>query len=173
VDGSGHPVAIHATSPGMDRRVMERIRELTASELVSAERGQRPARGEAMDLLAALALQDWTTAERLVRDNPRLLERGRAPGGILHLMSKRGDTAGATWLLDHGADPNALWPHWDAEVTPLHLAAMQNQANVARLLLDRGADATVRDSKHDADALGWAEFFEHQDVVRVIKAPRT
>jgi hypothetical protein len=52
------------------------------------------------------------------------------------------------WLLDHGADPNARWSHWDAEVTPLHLAAWQADGEVVRLLLDAGADPTIRDSKH-------------------------
>ena len=46
-------------------------------------------------------------------------------GGALHLLSKRGDATAVKWLLEHGADPNALWSHWDADVTPLHLAAAQ------------------------------------------------
>ena len=31
--------------------------------------------------------------------------------------------AAVKWLLDHGANPNAPLGHWDADVTPLHLAA--------------------------------------------------
>ena len=49
--------------------------------------------------------------------------RARRPGGALHLTAKRGDAAAVRWLLERGADPNARWGHWDAEVTPLHLAA--------------------------------------------------
>jgi hypothetical protein len=35
------------------------------------------------------------------------------------------------------------------------------------LLLDAGADPTIRDSKHDADAIGWAEFFRQTDSARL------
>jgi ankyrin repeat protein len=166
VDGSGQPVAIYATAPDTDRPVMERIRALTAAELVSASRGRRPPRGEPMDLLALVSLRDWPTAEALLRENPALLA---AAGGVLHLMAKRNDAAGVQWLLDHGADPDGRWAHWDADVTPLHLAAMQGHTEIARLLVAAGADPTIRDSKHDSDAIGWAEFFQRSDILSLLK----
>jgi ankyrin repeat protein len=43
-------------------------------------------------------------------------------------------------------------------VTPLHLAAAQGHVEVVRLLLGAGADPNIRDSKHDGDAIGWAEY---------------
>jgi ankyrin repeat protein len=75
---------------------------------------------------------------------------------VLHLLAKRGDATAVRWLLDHGADPNARWSHWDAQLTPLHLAAAQGHADVVRLLLAAGADQTIRDTKLDGDAIGWA-----------------
>lgn len=170
VDGSGMPVAAYAKSPDTDLPVMEAIRAITSSELVSAERGSRPARAGTMDLVAAVALGDWQLAGRLVRENPELIERGRARGGVLHLMAKRGHVAAVKWLLDHGADPSALWAHWEADVTPLHLAAMHDHADVARVLLAGGADPNVRDSQFDSDAMGWAEFFRRQDIVEILRA---
>jgi ankyrin repeat protein len=74
------------------------------------------------------------------------------------------------WLLDHGADPNAHWAHWDAEVTPLHLAVLGGHPAIVRLLLSAGADPRIRDSKHDSDAIGWADFFGRQEIVRMLKA---
>jgi ankyrin repeat protein len=90
-------------------------------------------------------------------------------GGALHLLSKRGDAAAVKWLLEHGANPNALWAHWEAEVTPLHLAAAHGHGEVVRLLLDAGADPRIRDTKHDGDALGWAEFFKKPDIVQLLR----
>jgi ankyrin repeat protein len=152
-DGSGYPAAVYATSPDVDRRVMEMIR----------------ARGK-MDLLAALALSEWEMAAKLVRENPGVIEPGGANFGVLHLMAKRGNVQAMKWLLDRGAEPNARWPHWDADVTPLHLAASRGHADVVRLLLAAGADPTIRDSKHDSDAIGWAEFFGQPEIVQLLKA---
>jgi ankyrin repeat protein len=167
VDGDGQPIAIHATEPGIDRAVMQKIRVMTDAELLSAARGHRPPRSTPADLMAMLTLGEWETAARLVDQHPALM----APaGGVLHMMAKRNDAAAVRWLLDRGANPNGVWPHWDADVTPLHLAAMQGHAEIARLLLDAGAETSIRDSKHDSDARGWAEFFEKSAIVALIDA---
>ena len=167
-DGFGYPPAMYAESPEIDRPVMEAIRALTAAELRSADRGQRATRGGAMDLLAAVVLGDWTAAARLVHDNPELVRSG----GVLHLATKRGDARAVKWLLDHGADPNARWAHWDSDVTALHLAALADHPQIVPLLLDAGADQTIHDTKHDGDALGWAEFFHRPEMVEQLKARR-
>jgi ankyrin repeat protein len=159
-DGGGQPIASYAKGREVDRRVMEAIRALTTAELTSAERGHRAARGGALDLVASLSLGDWGTAARLIRDNVELL----TSGGALQLLAKRGDAPAVKWLLDHGADPNARWTHWDADVTALHMAAWSGNVEVARLLLAAGADPGIRDSKHDGDAMGWAEHFERREI---------
>ena len=165
-DADGYPPAMLATSPDVDRAALEAARSLTVAELRSADRGSRRANGTPMDLLASVALGDWSAADRLVRDDPSLSNAG----GTLHLLAKRGDAPGVKWLLDHGADPNARWAHWDADVTPLHLAAWQGHVAVVRVLLAAGADPTIRDSKHDGDALGWAEHGGRVEVVRLLKS---
>jgi ankyrin repeat protein len=165
VDGAGQPVMVYTETPDADRPVMEKIRDMTRAELVSAARGRRSPRAAPPDLMAALALNDFELADELVRHNPMLI----APsGGVLHLMAKRNDGAAVRWLLERGANPSGVWAHWDADVTPLHLAAMQGHAAIARMLLDAGADATIRDSKHDADPRGWAEFFQKAEIVAMI-----
>jgi len=170
VDGSGHAAVAYATVPTVDRRVMEAIRSMTAAELLSAERGERRAQVRMLDLLAALALGDRETAARLWGESTGASGSGDPRAGVLHLMAKRGDTDAVAWLLQNGADPNALWGHWDADVTPLHLATLGDHPEVVRLLLASGADPTIRDSKHDSDALGWAEFFGHASIVTLVKA---
>ena len=166
VDGSGQPVATYATTPDVDRPLMEKIGAMAAAELTSAERGHRQPRATSMDLLALLARGDFHQADRLLRENAALI----APsGGVLHLMAKRNDGMSVKWLLDHGADVNGMWPHWDAEVTPLHLAACQGHADMVRRLLAAGADRTIRDSKHDASPIGWAEHFRHPEIVKILE----
>ena len=169
VDGMGQPSALLPMTSGPDRPVMERIREMLRGELVSAERGHRPPRVGMMDVVAVLTLGDYDTAARLVRESPGLLSASGPANGALHLMAKRNETAAAAWLLDHGADPNALWAHWDADVTPLHLAAFANHPEMVRLLLARGADPRIHDSQHDSDAIGWAEFFKRPDLAAIMK----
>jgi ankyrin repeat protein len=170
VDGFGYPTAIYAMKPDIDRPVMEAIHVMTLAEMSSAVRGHRRPQVRLLDLLAALALGDTELAERIWAEHPDGTKPAGVNAGALHMMSKRGDARAVAWLLDHGADPSALWSHWEADVTPLHLAALANHPDVARLLLAHGADATIRDNQHDADALGWAEFFRRREIFDLIRA---
>jgi ankyrin repeat protein len=147
-DGDGFIAAAYATTPDADRPALEAMRD----------RGR-------MDLFTALALGELTAAEAMIRADPAAMSRG----GVLHLLAKRGQAAAVRWLLAHGADPNARWAHWDAEVTALHLAVLANHPEVARVLLDGGADPSIKDSKHDSDARGWAEFFQRAEMMQILK----
>jgi ankyrin repeat protein len=166
VDGSGQPVAVYASAPDTDRRVMEQIGAMVSAELLSAVRGHRPPRGVPMDLVALLALRDWDTATLLLRENPGLIDAG---GGALHLMAQRNDVAAVKWLLAHGASINGRWVSGGAELTPLHLAASRGHAEMVRLLLDAGGDPGIRDSRHNGDARGWAEHFQQPAIVRMLE----
>jgi ankyrin repeat protein len=169
VDGHGFTAAAYATTPDVDRRVMSAIAALTAAELLSADRGKRRAQAGLMDVMAMLSLRNWEAAETLVRDVPGIIAPGGPAVGALHLMAKRNDLAGLDWLLAHGADPNARWAHWSAEVTPLHLAAMMGHVAIVKRLLHAGADPHIRDSEHDSSAIGWAEFFKRDEVVTLLQ----
>jgi ankyrin repeat protein len=166
VDGWAMPVAAYATNPDIDRPVMERIHALTESEIASAGRGDRPMNAGALDLMASLALADWSAAERLLREQPRLVDSS----GILHLMTKRGDGKAVGWLLRHGANVDSRYAHWDSEVTPIHLAILANHPAVVSVLLDAGADVSIKDSKHEGDAMAWAEFFKRAEIVEMLKS---
>jgi len=151
-DGTGYPAAVYATDPDVDRSVMEMIR----------------ARVGTTDLFTDLALGDWDSAMRLLSENPGVVKAGGANSGVLHLMAKRNNVAAVKWLLDHSVDPNARWNHWDAAVTPLHLAILGRHPEVVRDLLAAGADPTIRDTKHKATATEWAEFFGYNEIVRIL-----
>ncbi|MEW5917542.1 MAG: ankyrin repeat domain-containing protein [Gemmatimonadota bacterium] len=148
-DDGGYPPIFYAAQPGVDRRVIEVL-----------------AAGGTRDLLAALALGDFSTAQGLLGKQTKTVEHR----GALHLMAKRGDARAVEWLLARGADPNAVWAHFDADVVPLHMAAWGGHVAVAQLLLAAGADPAIRDSKHDGDALGWAEHFQRPEIVALLQS---
>ncbi len=59
------------------------------------------------------------------------------------------------FLLGHGANINTTWnTHEPASV--LHLAAMNGDYELARFLIDRGIDMTIRDHRWGGTAEGWA-----------------
>jgi hypothetical protein len=60
-------------------------------------------------------------------------------------------------LLRQGTDVNAVPPgsHWIA--TALHAAAIQGQVAAVSLLLEGGADPTIRDTQHQGTPLEWTD----------------
>ena len=80
----------------------------------------------------------------------------------------------AEWLLDHGADPD-LRHDWGGaghgvSAVAMHLAAQHNAVNCVRLLLERGADATIVDGAHEGTPLGWAEFGGADEAAELLKS---
>jgi ankyrin repeat protein len=159
-DASGHTAVAYAQTPEIARPVVEAMRDRIGPTLLNS-----------------VAVGDWQTASRLLRQDPDDVARE----GVLHLMAKSGNAAAVKWLLAQGADPNVRWSHWNDLLTPLHLAVLGNHPETARLLLAGGADSAIRDTEHDSDALGWAMFFlQHrgdsaekrtrgQEIVELIK----
>ena len=79
----------------------------------------------------------------------------------------------ATWLLDHGADPD-LRHDWGGEghgvdAVAMHLAAQHNCVGCLNLLLDRGADPTIADGSHGGTPGGWAEYGGATDALDILK----
>ena len=46
---------------------------------------------------------------------------------------------------------------WECNHTALHVTAEHGGVDLAQVLLDAGADPSIRDDKYQATALGWAE----------------
>jgi ankyrin repeat protein len=71
--------------------------------------------------------------------------------------------AAARWLLDHGADVNRRatfgGPEHGEGVTALHLAAQSDHVEMARLLVERGADPSIPDAIYGSTPAGWADHF--------------
>jgi ankyrin repeat protein len=83
----------------------------------------------------------------------------------------RNNLATIRWLLNHGVDVNAKRSMWDCNHTALHMTIKNGAMEIARLLLDAGADPNIRDDKYHATALGWAEFFGRDDFATLFREP--
>jgi ankyrin repeat protein len=79
---------------------------------------------------------------------------------LLHVAAVRGDRRAVEWLLNAGADVNALG---DMSLTPAHEAASQQQKQIFDLLVQRGADLTIVDEFGNTPPETWA-FFEEEAV---------
>jgi ankyrin repeat protein len=105
-------------------------------------------------VIAAIHAGDIATLQRLLADNPGLassrlggIAKGRTP---LHVAA---DWPGyfpngpqvVRMLIAAGADPNARDPDQPRSETPLHWAASSDDVDVARALIDGGADVEIPD----------------------------
>jgi ankyrin repeat protein len=125
--------------------------------------------GVQLDFLAAVNLGRYGEAEAMLRDDPLRIGPDGDDTIALHLAVSRKNLATIRWLLAHGVDVNAKRPMWDCDHTALHMTIERGEMEIARLLLDAGADPDVRDGKYHATALGWAAFFGRDDFAALIK----
>jgi len=59
---------------------------------------------------------------------------------------------------------------WDCNHTALHMTVENGEIDIARTLLEAGADPDVCDDKYNSSALGWARFFCRPDFVALFEA---
>ncbi|CAE7695166.1 AKR1 [Symbiodinium sp. CCMP2592] len=78
----------------------------------------------------------------------------------------------AEWLLSNGADPNLRHDFGGAEhgkgAVAMHLAAQYSSLRCLRLLLERGALATIKDSAHGGTPVDWAQFLNAADSLELL-----
>ncbi len=144
-----------------------------------AELGAQPAEVDAgTRLVGALLCGDAAQADLLLAPDPGLLDRLRTrhPGLILRAAAA-GSPAGVRLLLDRGFDVNALARHdlpidqeWE---TALHYAAGEGDLELARMLLSAGADPRIKDRRFQATPLGWAENFEQEPMIELLRGVTT
>jgi ankyrin repeat protein len=80
----------------------------------------------------------------------------------------------AEWLLDHGANVNQRGtfggPSHGQGVTALHLAAQNGHIAMVKLLLERGADASIEDDLYHGTPVGWAEHSKQMQVSEYLRS---
>jgi ankyrin repeat protein len=81
----------------------------------------------------------------------------------------KNDADTVRWLIDHGAAVDAKRELWACNYTALHVTAANGSADIARMLLDAGADPSIHDDKYDATVLGWAEYCAQPAVAQLLR----
>ena len=126
--------------------------------------------GATLDLLAAVSLERYDAAERMLKEAPgRLGPEGRDTIA-LHVLVAENKADAVQWLIAHGVDINAKRRLWDCNSTALHVTAEHGLTALAHMLLEAGADPGIRDDKYDATVLGWAEYCNQPRIAELLRA---
>jgi uncharacterized protein len=70
----------------------------------------------------------------------------------------------ANFLLEKGAQINAIPGGFDFAGTALHYAALNGHQPMVEFLIERGADAYIKDKKVGGTPAGWAEYAGHLET---------
>ena len=128
------------------------------------------AAGAKLGFLAAVALKRYDAAEAMLRDDPQRIGADGRDTIALHLSTVQKNAESIAWLIAHGVDVNAKRVLWDCNYTALHITAAENgMIDIARMLLDAGADPDIHDDKYDATVLGWAEYCGQPEVAQLLR----
>jgi ankyrin repeat protein len=125
--------------------------------------------GARIDFIAAVSLGRYDLAEAMLREDPARIGPDGADTIVLHVAVSRRSTETVRWLIDHQVDVNAKRVMWDCNHTALHMTAADGNVEIARMLLNAGADPTIHDDKYDNTPLGWAEFCEQPQVAALLR----
>ena len=121
--------------------------------------------GARMTLPVAAALNDVEQVRRLLATASKH-ERHVA----LAMASQIGWTEVVRVLLDAGEEPNRYNPiGGHSHTTPLHQAALTGNAELVRLLLERGADAKMRDLMWNGTPADWAKHEHHTELEMLLR----
>ena len=96
-------------------------------------------------------------------DIPDALQK--AHPAMLHEAAGENDLEAVNRMLALGLDVNAMTSR-----TPLHEAALHGHIEMVKLLIEHGADTTIRDPHFYSSPIGWAEYNGKPEMVEFLKA---
>ena len=125
------------------------------------------------DLSAAVALNQLDRAKALLEADSTLVSPAGAYQRLLHFTAQQGLAEATALLLSYRADPNVAAEHFHQEIicplSPLHVAAWHGHLEVARVLLDHGADLQARDAQYESTPFIWAKWHHQEAVAALLK----
>lgn len=89
----------------------------------------------------------------------------KAHSAMLHEAAGENDLENVNRMLALGLDVNAMTSR-----TPLHEAALHGYIEMAKLLIEHGADTTIRDPHFYSPPISWAEYNGKSEMVEFLKA---
>jgi len=87
----------------------------------------------------------------------------------LMLAAANGHTKAVQALLAKGAELNTIPDGFDFAGTGLHYAALNGHRPMVEYLLAHGADRSIKDTKVNSTAAGWAEHGGHHDLLDLLR----
>ena len=125
--------------------------------------------GATLDLLAAVTLERYDLAARMLEEDPARIGPAGRDTIALHVLVAKRNAAAVRWLIDRGVDVNAKRVLWDCNQTALHVTAEHGAIELTLTLLDAGADPDIRDDKYHATVLGWAEYCGQRQIADLLR----
>ena len=97
-------------------------------------------------IIKAAKSGDVATMKSLLATDPSLIDAHDTDGSTpLHCAVWKGHEKAVEFLVNSGANVNAVNQNGHWGTTPLHAAAHANQGKIAQLLLNNGADTKAKD----------------------------
>jgi ankyrin repeat protein len=125
--------------------------------------------GARIDFIAAFSLKRYDLAEAMLREKPSRIGPDGDDTIALHVAVSKRNAEAVRWLIDRKVDINAKRVMWDCNQTALHMTAADGNVEIARILLNAGADASIHDDKYDNTPLGWAEFCQQPQIATLLR----
>jgi ankyrin repeat protein len=123
-------------------------------------------RGANLDIVSAAAIGQHCIVESELA-SASADERHQA----LAMASQHGRESALRLLLESGEDPSRFNPvGFHAHSTPLHQAALAGNLAIVKLLIEFGADTTLKDTIFDGSPVGWARHAGHEKIAKFIEA---
>jgi hypothetical protein len=112
------------------------------------------ARGATLTLATALCLERWNDVDRLV-----VTANDQQKRFAFVLSALNGKANALRRMIDAGVDLNAPSADLYSHGTPLHHAVASGSLEAVQVMVEAGADSTIKDTLWGGTPLGWAEHY--------------